>query len=153
MKEINIDETKLPAAMKIIEQAAELMAERDCAGDEKAKQELENFQQELRKIAGNEKIQIKDFQCYWSYTNLETVAQRALMPPPSKSDVTNTQIKEIVLRILDYEEAETDWWLEYLKINTGLDNLTDYIFYPELVGLDPQATLEQIADRIIADRK
>lgn len=56
MKEINIDETKLPAAMKIIEQAAELMAERDCVGDEKAKQELENFQQELRKIAETNRL-------------------------------------------------------------------------------------------------
>ena len=46
-----------------------------------------------------------------------------------------------------------DWWLEYLKINTGLVNLSDYIFYPNLVGLNLQATLEQIADKIIADRK
>ena len=45
-----------------------------------------------------------------------------------------------------------DWWLEYLKVNTGLVNLTDYILYPNLVGLDMQATLEQIADKIIADR-
>ncbi len=45
-----------------------------------------------------------------------------------------------------------DWWLEYLKVNTGLVNLTDYILYPNLVGLDMQAALEQIADKIIADR-
>ena len=43
--------------------------------------------------------------------------------------------------------------MEYLEINTGLDNLTDYIFYPDLIGLDFDATLEQIADKIIADRK
>ena len=52
-----------------------------------------------------------------------------------------------------------DWWLLYLKINTGLDNLTDYIFYPELVGLNLPNTLElsdmlaQVADKIIADRQ
>ena len=75
------------------------------------------------------------------------------MAPPSKDNVSNEQIKEIVLGILKHEEAEMDWWLEYLKVNTGLVNLTDYIFYPNLVGLDLQATLEQIADQIIADRK
>ena len=63
------------------------------------------------------------------------------------------QLKEIVLHILKFGEGERDWWLEYLEINTGLDNLTDYIFYPDLIGLDFDATLEQIADKIIADRK
>ena len=75
------------------------------------------------------------------------------MPPVSKSDVSDEEIKEIVLNILEHEEAEMDWWLDYLTLNTGLSNLTNYIFYPQLVGLDSQATLEQIADKIIADRK
>ena len=81
------------------------------------------------------------------------MARKALMAPPSKSNVTNEEIKEIVSGILKHSEAEMDWWLEYLKINTGLVSLTDCIFYPNLVGLDLQATLEQIADKIIADRK
>ena len=75
------------------------------------------------------------------------------MPPPMKSNLSNEQLKEIVLHILKFGEVERDWWLEYLEINTGLDNLTDYIFYPDLIGLDFDATLEQIADKIIADRK
>ena len=68
-------------------------------------------------------------------------------------NLSNEQLKEIVLHILKFGEGERDWWLEYLEINTGLDNLTDYIFYPDLIGLDFDATLEQIADKIIADRK
>lgn len=148
-----IDETKLPAVMEIIKKAAEIMAEKDCANDEVAKQDLENLQQKLRKITGNKQIQIRNFHRYWSAMDLETVAREALMVPPSKDDLTNAQIKEIVLNILSLREDEMDWWLKYLKINTGLDNLTDYLFYPDLVGLDPQATLEQIADKIIADRK
>ncbi len=75
------------------------------------------------------------------------------MAPPSKSNVTNEESKEIVLSILKHNDVEMDWWLEYLKLNTGLVNLTDYIFYPNLVDLSPQAGLEQIADKIIADRK
>ncbi|MCM1467714.1 MAG: hypothetical protein NC086_06150 [Alistipes sp.] len=153
MKEIIIDETKLPPVMEMIEKAAALMAETDCNNDTTAKQTLAKLQKDLRELTGNKKIQIKDFQRYWSYTDLETIARKALMAPPSKGNVTDAQIKEIVLNILKHGEAEMDWWLKYLKINTGLDNLTDYIFYPDLIGLDPQATLEQIADKIIADRK
>ena len=152
MKEIKIDETKIPAAMEIIEKAASLMAERDCGQDQKAREELAELQGRLREIAGNRRLQITDFQRYWSYTSLETMARKALMAPPSKDNVSNEQIKEIVLGILKHKEAEMDWWLEYLKVNTGLVNLTDYIFYPNLVGLDMQATLEQIADKIIADK-
>lgn len=151
--DIQIDKTKLSSVMEIIKQAAEFMLEKDHNNDEKAKSDLEKFQQELREITGNNKIQIRDFQEYWSYTNLETVAKKALMPPVPKSDVSDEEIKEIVLNILEHEDAEMDWWLDYLTLNTGLSNLTNYIFYPQLVGLDPQATLEQIADKIIADRK
>ena len=81
------------------------------------------------------------------------MARKALMAPPEKGQVTDAQIKEIVVNILRFKEAEMDWWLKYLEINTGLDNLTDYIFYPDFLGLDPQASLGEIADKIIADRK
>ncbi len=148
-----IDETKLPAAMEIIERAASLMAEKDCDSDPEAEKDLAKLQGELRDLSGNSKIQIRDFQRYWSYTDLETMARKTLLPVPFKTHVTDGQIKEIVLHILTHKEAETDWWLTFLKINTGLDNLTDYIFYPVFVGLDAQATLEQIADKIITDRK
>ena len=153
MKKISIDETKLPAVMEIIEKAALLMDEKDCDSDKEAKKELGELQKNLREITGNKKIKINIFQAYWNYTDLETTARRALMPPPMKSNLSNEQLKEIVLHILKFGEGERDWWLEYLEINTGLDNLTDYIFYPDLIGLDFDATLEQIADKIIADRK
>lgn len=82
---------------------------------------------------------------------METVARKALMPLPEKTELTDEQIKDIVINIMSLEEM--DWHLEYLKINTGLDNLSDYIFYPDLVGLDRNAELNQIADKIIEDRK
>ena len=153
MKEIKIDETKIPAAMVIIEKAAELMAEKDCDNDKDAKKALTNLQRELRALAGNPKLNIKDFRRYWSYTDLETMARRALMAPPPKTELTDAQIREIVTGILAFRGAELDWWLNYLRINTGLENLTDYIFYPDFFGLDRQATLEEIAEKIIADRR
>ena len=152
MKNIRIDEAKIEEAMEIIEKAASLMEEQDCENDLDAKMELARLQNRLRDLSGNKRLEIKDFQRYWSYTSLETMARKALMAPPARSNMSDEQIKEIVLGILKHGEAEMDWWLEYLKINTGLANLTDYIFYPNLVGLDMQATLEQIADKIIADR-
>ena len=152
MKKVPIDEVKIPMAMEIIEKVASLMAERDCVQDQKAREELAELQDRLRELARNQRLQIIDFQRYWSYTSLETMARKALMAPPSKDNVSDEQIKEIVLGILKHNEAEMDWWLEYLKVNTGLVNLPDYIFYPNLVGLDMQATLEQIANKIITDR-
>ena len=89
MKKISIDETKLPAVMEIIEKAALLMDEKDCDSDKEAKKELGELQKNLREITGNKKIKINIFQAYWSYTDLETTARRALMPPPMKSNLSN----------------------------------------------------------------
>ena len=75
------------------------------------------------------------------------------MSPPPKAELTNAQIREIVSNILTFRGAELDWWLNYLRINTGLENLTDYIFYPDFFGLDRQATLDEIAEKIVTDRK
>ena len=153
MQELTFEYTKLSEAMEIIEQAAALMAEKDCEQDKKAKGALEHYQQQLRTISGNDSLQIKMFAQYWGWTSLETAAKKALLPPPLKADFADDEIREIVLSILDHEEAEMDWWLDTLKVSTHLDNLTDYIFYPDEVGLDAQATLNQIAEKILADRR
>ncbi|MDE7203415.1 MAG: hypothetical protein K2O91_16310 [Lachnospiraceae bacterium] len=153
MKKPVIDEGKLPEVMKIIDDANTLMTEKDCEEDKAAREELEELQSKLRELTGNQQIQIRDFWRYDEAVSLRTAARGALMSPPEKEDLTDEQIKEIVLDILKHDEAEMDWWLNYLKVNTGLDNLTDYIFYPNLIGLDGGASLEQIADKIIADRK
>ena len=147
-------ETKLPETMKIISDADSLMTEKDCENNEVAKKELEELQNKLREITGKPQILIKDFWRYDAVTDLETIAKSALMCTPEKEDLTDEQLKEIVLNIMDHDdEAEEDWWLKYLEVNTGLDNLTDYIFYPDLIGLDENSSLEQIADKIIEDRK
>lgn len=66
-----------------------------------------------------------------------------------KEEFTNEQIKEIVLNILWHDEAEMNWRLNNLKINTGLQNLIDYIFYPDFVGLNRNSSLEQIAEKLL----
>lgn len=147
-----IDETKLSEVKKIICDADLLMTEKDCENDNVSKKELEELQNRLREITGNCQIKIRDFWHYDEAISLETAAKGALMSPPEKEDLTDGQIKEIVVNILKHDETEMDWWLQFLTVNTGLENLTDYIFYPDLVGLDGESSLEQIADKIIEDR-
>lgn len=153
MKTPVIDNAKLSEVMEIIKDADLLMTEKDCESDKAAKKELEELQNKLWEITGNHHIKIRDFWHYDEATNLETAAKGALMSPPEKEDITDEQIKEIVLSILKHDEAELKWWLQFLKINTGLENLSDYIFYPNLIGLDRNSSLEQIAEKIIVDRK
>ena len=68
-------------------------------------------------------------------------------------ELTDEQIKDIVVHILDHDEAKMDWWLLYLEVNTGLPDLSDYIFYPNLIGLDGDPSMEEIAEKIIEDRR
>lgn len=152
MKGPVIDETKLSEVKRIICDADSLMSENDCESGSVVKNELEKLQTRLREITGNQQINIKDFWHYDEAASLETVARSALLSPPEKTDLTDDQLKEIVINILTHNEAETNWWLQFLEVNTGLKNLSDYIFYPGLIGLDGNSTLEQIADKIIEDR-
>lgn len=59
---------------------------------------------------------------------IETVAKGVLMSEPVKENLTDVQLKEIVVNILNHKEAEMNWWFKYLKVNTGLENITDYNF-------------------------
>ena len=153
MKKTAVDESKLAPAMQIIEQAAALMAEKDCEADKEAKKQLNALQKQLRELCGSQKLKIRDLRRYWSYTDLETIARRVLMAPPAKAELTDAQLRELVTSIMTFRGAELDWWLDYLRLNTGLENLTDYIFYPDFFGLSRQASLDEIAEKIIADRR
>lgn len=161
MKYPEIDESKLPEVMKIINDAANLMAEKDCREDEEAKKELETLQKQLIEATGKPQINIRDYQRYWASTNLETVGRSALYPPPQKSNMTDEQLTELIRRIseLDFDvpenalEAINDYFLEVLEVETGLDNITDYIYWPNLVGLDLHAELDEIITKILADKK
>lgn len=159
MKYPEIDEAKLQEAMKIIDTAASLMEEKDCETDAAAGKELDALQEQLREITGNKKLQIMEYNAYWSYTSLETVARNAMHQPPKKCGMTDGQLTELIRRIceLDFDvpqnalEATNDYFLEVLEIETGLSDITDYIYYPEEVGLKPDAGLDEITAKILAD--
>lgn len=79
--------------------------------------------------------------------------------PPKKCGMTDEQLTELIRRIceLDFDvpqnalEATNDYFLEVLEIETGLSDITDYIYYPEEVGLKPDAGLDEITAKILAD--
>ncbi len=156
-----IDSSKLSEVMKIIEAAASLMEEKDCDSDAEAAKELDTLQKQLCEITGNENLCIRDYNAYWSYTSLETVAYSALFQPPAKTGMTDAQITELIQRIykLDFDvpgkelEAVSEYFLEVLAVETGLHNVSDYIYCPNEIGLDLHADLEEITARILADSK
>lgn len=82
MKLPEIDETKLPEVMELIDKAAQFIEEKDCKKDKEAKSELKDLQNRLCDVTGNKKIEISNYQAYWSYTTLETVARMALCGKP-----------------------------------------------------------------------
>ena len=165
MKYPEIDESKLQEVMRIIETAASLMEEtglmeeKDWEGDTEAGSELAALQKQLREITGNEKLQITDFNAYWSYTSLETVARNTLHQPPKKCGMTDEQLTDLIRRIseLDFDvpenalEATTDYFIHVLEVETGLDDVSDYIYCPEEFGLDLHAGLDEITAKILAD--
>lgn len=79
--------------------------------------------------------------------------------PPKKCGMTDGQLTELIRRIseLDFDvpqnalEATNDYFLEVLEIETGLDNVSDYIYWPDVVGLDLHAGLDEITAKILAD--
>lgn len=132
---------KLERAMEIICKADEIMQ------DEGITEAVKALEKELTEITGRQQ-NIEDYRYYSEVTSLEEIAKAALMPNPQKEDnISEDKIREVVLTFLKKSESEQGYWLKWLKINTGCSS--DYIFYPESAGLPRDASMEQIAEKII----
>ena len=72
-----------------------------------------------------------------------------------QSNMTDEQIRKLVLKICNGEldQATMDYYVEVLEVETGLPNVSDYIFWPNEVGMDLNASAEEIIERIISDKK
>ena len=150
-----LDETKLPAVMEIIDRLAVIFDEEDFENDEVIKKEISELESKLIELTGKNIEQCQPFQNYWAYTDLETVAKRILSAKPQKEKLSEEQLHEIYENIINVcqGEAETDYLLEVLKVETGIEDIEDYIYWPDVVGLDMNASEEEIFQRILADRK
>lgn len=155
MRSPEIDESKLPEIMEIIKTSASLIETKDCENDTAAKKELAGLQKKLREVTGKKRIAIKQFMAYWSYTSLENAARMALLPKPVKTGLTDEQISEIAYKVcrVEYDEAALDFFIKVLKVETGLNNITDYIFNSDEIGFALDASPEEIITKILSDKK
>lgn len=69
--------------------------------------------------------------------------------------MTDKKICELIRKIYncEFSESETDYWLDILERETGLINFTDYIYWPNLVGLDLNSSVDEITNKILYDSK
>lgn len=146
-----MDEAKLQRVMELIDAAATLL-ERAGGETQALNEKLSGLEKDLQELTGKD-LDRSFYSAYWSHTDLEDIAKRALYPKPVYCAYSDEQIKEIVRGILSCGDMEIDYWIEVLCVNTGLPDIADYIFYPDEVGLDKDADLEAIAEKIVADRK
>lgn len=72
-----------------------------------------------------------------------------------KKGMSDEEIAEVVRNICNaaYPGSKMDYWLKVLEKETGLEDISDYIFWPDEVGLELNASEEEIIERIFKDRK
>lgn len=151
-----IDETKLPAVKEIIDEINHFVVDENCDEDSP---EVRGLAQKLREVTGKEECNVYPFLYYSSYTTLEDAAIMALLPTPQKSGLSDEEIRNLIGKIARAElvclhgEAINGYFIDVLKLETGLDNVFDYLYNPDEVGMDRHASIEEITERIIADRK
>lgn len=154
MRTVEYDKTKLPLVMDLIKRLAEIYDEEDYKNDEKIQTELKEIEKKLIEHTGKCIEECQPFEHYWSYTSLETIAERVLLPEPEPSGMTENEIRETVHKIIhaEYDEAKTDYWIEVLKLELGIPELEDYLFGFETIDLDLPTDGETIKEKILKYR-
>lgn len=138
------EKTKLKKVMDLIDK----LAEPDDSDD------IARLELELREITGKSDLSANECKEYWGWTSLEELAKRFLLPIPQAQGLSDEELAIIVEKIanVEYSESEMDYQLDVLAKETGLINVSDYIFYPDLIGLELNADVQEIIAKILADR-
>lgn len=131
MSTVEIDNQKLAGVMELIDRIAD-----EFATGTNANEEIAIYEHQLKQLTGKDDINTESFAEYWGWTTLEDLARSLLMPTPVYKGLSDNELTDIVTKIIncEYSESETDYYLNALEIETGLINISDYIFYPETVG-------------------
>ena len=143
---------------KIIDRLAVIFDEEDLE-QEAISNEIKTLGDKLFELTGKTIDECKPFEQYWSYTSLDAVVDKILMPKVEKKGMSDEEITELIGKFCDLlsspemSEAEMDRCLEILELETGLTNVSDYFFYPQLVGLEKNAGVEAITKKILEDKK
>ena len=140
-----IDEAKLEMVMEIIDNIAK-------SNDTDSIKILET---KLRELTGKVDINATDCFEYWSWTSLKELALIFLTPAPKHNGLNDDQLAEIITKIYkcEFSDSEMNHYLNVLKTETRLTNVSDYIFYPNKIGLDRNADVAEIIAKIFSDRK
>ena len=131
---------------EIIDRLAVIYDEEDTDSPE-IQSEIERLGVRLKELTGKTIEECEPFHAYWSYTSLDTVVDRILMPELEvNAPFTKEQIIEIVKRIQECKyssEAESDKDLMLLEKGVLDPNISYYIFWDNL-------TPEEIADKALS---
>lgn len=128
-----IDTGKIEAVKNLIDSIAESL-NGDCS----------NELVELEHITGKQHT-VMEFAEYWGWTDLDTLAEKALVPePPCVCDLAQGEVEEIVSMIKDCmisgEDGRAWYYTELLHKSLPLTNVTDYI----MSGNDAAETAEKM---------
>lgn len=154
MRTAEYDKSQMPLVMALMERLAEIYDEEDYENDTKIQAKLQTIEKKLIEQTGKTVKECQPFERYWSYTSLETVAKRVLLPKPAPLDMTEDEIRETVHKIIhaEYDEAETDYWIDVLELELDVPDLEEYLFFAEEIDLDFPADGETIKEKILKYR-
>lgn len=109
---------------------------------------------QLKKFAKKD-ISAMEFYHYWNHSSLEDVAKELIMPePPYLNDITKEELTEVINEFFTLENIEDfheSYYIELLEKSFGLNDISNYIFYPDLKGIEDEPL--KIAEKIIEDSK
>ena len=139
------NDNKLKKVMELIEEVAN-------SHDEN---QIKKWVTELREITGNPDINAIDCMDYWSWTSLEDLGLTFLIPAPVRQGLDDEQLADIIKKLYnaEYSQSETDHQINVLKKETGISNISDYIYWPDQVGLERNADESEIIAKILSDKK
>ena len=143
---------------EIVDRLAVIFDEEDLDSPD-IQNEIEKLGIRLKELTGKTIEECGYFKQYWSYTSLETVVEKILMPKVEKKGMSDEELTELIMKFCDQldnptkSEAEMDRFMEILELESGLSNISDYFFYPQLVGLERNPGAEAITKKILEDRK
>lgn len=115
------DKTKLETAKTLIDSIA------NGEGD------TEKALNELGKITGKQHSQT-EFAEYWGWTDLDTIAQQALMEPPCVRDLTRDELIEIISitrEAMTDSDSKMTYYMELLHKSLPLADVLEYIMRPD----------------------
>ena len=142
---------------EIIDRLATIFDEEDLDNSD-IKEEIGNLEIRLKELTGKTIEECEPFRQYWSYTDLEDVVDHILMPPVKKEGLSDDELREklegLFNEIATMKPSKLDRAIEELELETGIDNVSDYIFWPELIeGLGKNPGKEAKIKKILEDRK